>query len=74
MRTDIEKVDRASDRAGEELLIVDDVARVLGLSPRTVRRLIAEQKITHFRMGRSIRLRGRDIDEFLLRSVVKAVS
>jgi len=49
----------------EPLLTVDDVAKVLRLSLRTIRRLIAEGKLPVVRIGRAIRIRPQAVEAFL---------
>lgn len=49
----------------EPLLTVADVAEVLRLSVRTVRRLIAEKQLRVVRVGRSVRVRPKDLRSFL---------
>ena len=73
---------RRSDTAPEhpdttdETLDVFAVARRFAVSPRTIRRLAESQAIAHYRVGRRrlIRFRPEDIDEYLRRSRVSAVS
>jgi excisionase family DNA binding protein len=49
----------------ERLLTVADVAEILRLSVRTVRRLIAEDQLPIVRIGRAVRVRGEDLRSFL---------
>src|SRR5262249_13325721 len=44
------------------LLTVPDVAELLRLSPRQVRRLIAEGRLPIVRLGRAIRIRPQDVE------------
>ncbi len=46
----------------EELLGVDEVARILGLHPKTVRRLIHDGRLKAGRVGRQWRIARRDLD------------
>lgn len=55
-------------------LTVDEVANELGISRFTVRRWVAERKITFFRVGARIVFDRRDIDALLARSRVEPVS
>ena len=43
-------------------------AKYLGLTPRTLYRLVNEGRIPAFRLGRVIRLRQDDLDKFIERS------
>jgi excisionase family DNA binding protein len=49
----------------EPLLTAADVAEILQLSVRTVRRLIAENKLPIVRIGRRVRMRGEDLRSFV---------
>jgi len=49
----------------KELFTPDEVAEMLSLSRRTVDRLIAEKKLRCNRIGRSVRVSRKSIDEFL---------
>lgn len=47
------------------LLTVEEAAVALGTSPRFVRRLIAERRITFVKLGRHVRLDTTDLDAFI---------
>jgi excisionase family DNA binding protein len=47
------------------LLDIDDIARYLGTRPRHIRRLIAERRIPHHKVGGLIRFRIATIDRWL---------
>jgi excisionase family DNA binding protein len=47
------------------LLSVTEVASVLGTSPRFVRRLIAERRITFCKIGRHVRISDDDLQAFV---------
>jgi excisionase family DNA binding protein len=49
----------------ERLLTAAEVAGILQLSVRTVRRLIAEEGLRVVRIGRAVRVRGEDLRSFL---------
>jgi excisionase family DNA binding protein len=49
----------------EPLLTVEDVAARLQLSVRSIRRLIAENKLCVIRIGRSVRVRPEDLTSFV---------
>ncbi len=47
------------------LLTIQETADRLGVSPRTVRRLIAEGKVHTYRIRRAIRISDKDIHDYL---------
>ena len=47
------------------LLLVDQVAEGLGVSPKTVRRLIAKGELVACRLGRSIRVHPDDLAAYI---------
>jgi excisionase family DNA binding protein len=47
------------------LLSVEEAAERLGTSPRFIRRLIAERRITFTKLGRHVRIDSSDIDAFI---------
>ena len=49
----------------ERLLTVDEAAERLGTSTRFLRRLIAERRIAYTKLGRHVRIAGRDLDAFV---------
>ena len=49
----------------ERLLTVEEAAERLGTSTRFIRRLIAERRITYTKLGRHVRIAGRDLDAFV---------
>lgn len=53
----------ADDRI--EWLNTADAAERLGITPRTLYRFIDEGKLVGYRMGRVIRLKASDVDEFI---------
>ena len=50
------------------LLNVDEVARALGMSPRTIRNWMALGKLRYFKMGRSTRISENEVLEIIARS------
>jgi len=50
------------------LLTVDDVATMLQLSPRTVRRMIAVGRLPVIRLGRAVRVHPAALAELLAKS------
>ena len=55
------------------LIAVDEAAERLGLSARTVRRLVQQRKIRHLRIGRLIRLNVWDVDRFLVDATIEPI-
>jgi excisionase family DNA binding protein len=49
----------------DPLLTVSEVAKILRLSVRSVRRLIAENQLRVFRIGRAVRIWPEDLRAFL---------
>ncbi len=47
------------------LLDVDGVAERLSVSPRMVRKMIAERRIPHFKVGSLVRFDPGDLDDWL---------
>jgi excisionase family DNA binding protein len=52
------------------LMTFDEAARYLGVTPRFVRKLVAERRLAHRKLGRLIRFTRADLDEFSERSRV----
>lgn len=61
-RLDAERRDRRTAAGGDELLTTDEAAARMRMSPRYVRRLVAERRIAFYRFGRSVRFRVADVD------------
>jgi excisionase family DNA binding protein len=57
-----------------ELLTVDQAAERLGMSVRHVRRLVAERRIGHHRLGRAVRLHPADLDAYVATTRVEPVA
>ena len=53
------------------VLTVEQAAERIGVSTRTIRRLILARKIRHLRIGSLIRFYASDVDQFLEDSVVE---
>ena len=47
------------------LLTVNQAAAALGISPRTLRRLLAEGQLAHVRVGRLVRVSPLDLDAYI---------
>lgn len=54
------------------LLNVDQAAERLGTSPRFIRRLIAERRITFAKIGKHVRIDSADLDAFVAAGRVHA--
>jgi excisionase family DNA binding protein len=54
------------------VLTVEQAAECIGVSTRTIRRLIVARKIRHLRIGSLIRFYASDVDTFLANAVVEA--
>jgi excisionase family DNA binding protein len=50
-----------------KLLLIDHVAEGLGVSTRTVRRLIARRELVACRLGRSVRVHPDDLAAYIAR-------
>jgi excisionase family DNA binding protein len=55
------------------LIGVEEAAERMGISPRTVRRLVQQRRIRHLRFGRLIRLNVWDVDSYLTNVTVEPV-
>jgi excisionase family DNA binding protein len=55
------------------LIGVDEAAERMGISTRTVRRLVQQRRLRHLRFGRLIRLNIWDVDEFLTSATVEPI-
>lgn len=53
------------------LLSVDEVADILGTTPRFPRRLIAERRITFVRVGRHVRIPAEALAEYINSNTVR---
>ena len=47
------------------LLAIDDVAQLLGISTKTVRRLIERRDLSAIRVGSQLRIDQRDLEDFI---------
>src|SRR5207244_13055489 len=56
---------RADQGAGHRLLDVPAAAAYLGVSPRFIRRLVAERRLAFVKLGRHLRLDVVDLDHFI---------
>lgn len=58
--------------AGEiEWLSTKEAARRLGITPRTLYRLIDEGQLPAYKMGRVIRLQATEVDQFITQSRIQ---
>ena len=55
-----------------EIYSLEDVARLLKVSPKTVKREIAKGKITAFRVGRSLRFTREALQEYMRNQEIPA--
>jgi excisionase family DNA binding protein len=58
----------------ERLLTVEEAAERLGTSARFIRRLIAERRIAYTKLGRHVRIAGRDLDVYVASGRVESRS
>ena len=72
--SDIEATVSSKRKEHRGLLNVEEAASMMGLSPRTLRRIICNKRMRHLRVGRLIRIYPDDVDEFLSRYVVEAAA
>ncbi len=56
----------------EQLLTVGEVAQIMRVSNMTVYRLIKSGQLSAIRVGKNFRLRGRDIERYLVGHAVRA--
>ena len=54
-----------SENAMPELLTVDDVAKILNVSDRTVRRLCEREELPHIYIGSQLRFEKSDLENYL---------
>jgi excisionase family DNA binding protein len=59
-----------SSAAQPRFYSIDEVANLLGVSPRTVRRWIKDRKLRAHRFGRTVRIAHDDLQDFLSRHEV----
>ncbi len=75
----MEVVDRIQNGLGlsfadaGRLLTVSEAAERMGLSGRTLRRLVQQRRIRHLRIGRLIRISAWDLDDFVANSTVSPI-
>lgn len=53
------------ENGSQQLLDTEEVARVLGISPRSVRRRINDGDLTSVRIGRSLRVHPDDLTDYI---------
>lgn len=76
MSTTVEAPPTFPDEPGDgrgplgELLTYGQAARVLGLSPRTLRRWVKDERVPHRRMGKYVRFTRADLDQIVARWAV----
>jgi len=62
-----------SPRTQRSLLTVEEFAKALGMSPKTVRMWIWRRRVEFVRVGRAIRFRPETVDEIVNRGSVPAL-
>jgi excisionase family DNA binding protein len=62
---------KASSR--QRLLGVEEVAERLGVTPRYVRRLVAERRIRFVKVGHLLRFEGNDVDDWIERNCTEPI-
>lgn len=60
----------ARSRSGP-VMTTDEAAAYMKVTPRFIRRLVAERRITYLKVGRLVRFEPRHLDEFLARGLVE---
>ncbi|GIJ47235.1 hypothetical protein Val02_41210 [Virgisporangium aliadipatigenens] len=55
------------------MLDVNQAAKRLGTPPRFVRRLVAERRITYYKVGKYVRFHPDDLDDYLRQARVDAI-
>lgn len=58
----------------EDLITVDELAAWLRVTPRFVRRLVADRKIEYVKAGRAVRFRRSAVEEYIVRNMVVPMS
>ncbi len=56
------------------LLDIPSAAAYLGTSERHMRRLVAERRITHSKIGGKLRFKREDLDAYIVDNTITAVS
>lgn len=57
-----------------DLLTVEQAAQRMSMSERHVRRLVAERRIAHHKLGRSVRLDPADVDAYIAEARVEPIT
>jgi excisionase family DNA binding protein len=65
-------MDQASDGVATQFLTVSEVAGALRVSNMTVYRLVSAGELPAVKVGRSVRLRRDEVDEYLSGRLIKA--
>lgn len=65
---------KADHHMTAQLLTIEDAAIRMGMSARYVRRLVAERRITFYRLGRAVRLKPADVDAFVSENRVEPMT
>lgn len=56
-------------RDPDQLLGIDEVARFLGVSKSTIRRMSSDGRLRHTRIGRQIRVRWADVKKAIISGI-----
>lgn len=56
------------------LLNIDQAAEQLGVTPRFVRRLVAQRRITYHKIGKYVRFHPDDIDDWIAENRIEATN
>ena len=56
---------------GDDWLSIADVCKILGVGNRTLYRMIDQELVPAYKMGRVLRLRREEVDAFIANSAVK---
>jgi len=60
--------------SGKGVLTVEQSAERIGISPRTMRRIVAGRRIRYLKIGRLVRIYSPDLDAFVERSTIDAIA
>ena len=63
-----------TQKTEEPYLMVGEVAGILRVRPMTVYRKVKQGKLKAYRMGRSLRFRRKDVDDFFEKNAVNPMS
>ena len=61
----------AGEEARPDILTIEQSAERIGISPRTMRRIVGGQRIKHLRIGRLVRISSLDLNDFVDRCTIE---